>query len=362
METGLPEVRAQIDAADDEMLALLRRRARLTAEAGKIKRAAGAKVFARPEREADILRRLAPGGGALSESSVRTIFREIISACLALEKPQTVCYLGPPHTFTHEAARKHFGGGAQYESAETVRAVFARAEKGLCDFAVAPFENSGEGTVGDTFEMLMETPLAVCGETTLRVRHNLLAAESPAPSEIKTIYAHPQAFAQCRRWLGENAPRAALFPAESNAAAARHVAENKPSGAAAIASQSAGTHYRLQTVAADIEDSADNRTRFLTLGTESPAPSAADKTSFIMHMAASDRAGTLYQLLEPLSRLGVNMTKFESRPARGKFGEYFFYVDIDGHREDAAAAQALDEIRGRAAFLKVLGSYPRAAE
>lgn len=361
METGLPEVRVQIDAVDDELLALLRRRADLTTTAGKIKQAAGAKTFARPEREADILRRLAPGGGALTESSVRTIFREIISACLAIEQPQTVCYLGPPHTFTHEAARKYFGGDARYESADTVRAVFGRAEKELCHFAVVPFENSGEGTVGDTFNMLLETPLFICGETTLRVRHNLLAAADLSAAEIESVYAHPQALAQCRKWLARNAPQAAKHAMESNAAAASYVAK-QGGKIAAIASASAGRHYEMSTVAADIEDSAFNSTRFLTLGTVRPGPSAADKTSFIIHMAASNKSGTLYELLEPMSRLGVNMTKFESRPAHGKFGEYFFYVDIDGHQEDDTVAQTLDEIRARAAFIKVLGSYPRAAE
>lgn len=369
MEKGLPEVRAQIDALDDELMALLRRRADLTAAAGKIKHSAGAQVFARLEREAEILRRLAPAGGALREESVRAIFREIISACLAVECPQTICYLGPPHTFTHEAARKHFGESAEFAPADSIRCAVARAEKKLCNFAVVPFENSGEGTVGDTFDALLDTSLEIGGEIILRIRHNLLAADKTAPDKIKTIYAHPQAFLQCRRWLERYAPNAAHIPAESNAAAARLVSENaknsegaeKTAAAiAAIASASAGKYYELQTVAADIEDSAANSTRFLILGAARPRPTGEDKTSFIMHMPASDKAGTLYELLEPMSRLGVNMTKFESRPARGKFGEYYFYVDTDGHREDEVVARVLDEIRARAAFVKVLGSYPRA--
>ena len=358
MEKELSEVRAKIDALDDELLALLRRRASLTADAGKIKQNAGAESFARPEREADILRRVSANCGAISDHSMRAIFREIISACLAVEKLQTVCYLGPPHTFTHEAARKHFGESAKYESADTVRAVFGRAEKGLCDFAVAPFENSGEGTVGDTFQMLMETPLCICGEAVLRVRHNLMTKAAMQLSDIEFIYAHPQAFAQCRKWLARHAPQAEKRATESNAAAARNAAE-QGGKTAAIASSAAASHYGLQIAAADIEDSAFNSTRFLMLGKTPARPSAADKTSFIMHMAASDKAGVLYQLLEPMSRLGVNMTKFESRPARGKFGEYFFYVDIDGHQEDETVARALDDIRSRAAFVKILGSYPR---
>ena len=360
MEKGLPEVRAQIDALDDELIALLRRRADLTAAAGEVKRAAGAEVFARLDREAEILRRVAPRGGALSETAMYAIFREVISACLAVECPQTICYLGPPHTFTHEAARKHFGESANCLPAESIRETVGRAEKGLCNFAVVPFENSGEGTVGDTFDALLDTSMEIGGEIIFRIRHNLLAAQKIAPDKIQTIYAHPQAFAQCRRWLEHYAPGAAHSPCESNAAAARFVSANNENAAAAIASDSAGRYYKLATVAADIEDSAANSTRFLILGNARPAPTGADKTSFVMQMPASDKAGTLYQLLEPMSRLGVNMTKFESRPA-GKFGEYYFYVDADGHREDEAVSRALDEIRARAAFVKVLGSYPRAA-
>ncbi len=360
MNQEIPKIRAQIDALDDKLTALLRRRAELTGKAGAVKRARNEKVFLRAGREAEILRRVASLGGALSESSVRAIYREIISACLAVEKTQTICYLGPEHTFTHDAARKHFGAAADYIPAATVRAAIERAEKELCDFAVVPFENSGEGTVGDTFDALLQTPLAVGGEIMLRVRHNLLAAKQFAPEETELVCAHPQALAQCRQWLEHAAPQAKTRPAESNAAAAQFVAAQKNKKFAAIASLSAAEYYGLKTIAADIEDSPFNTTRFLMLGAAHSAPSGADKTSLVM--SARSKAGALYRLLEPFSRLGINMTKFESRPARGQLWEYVFFVDIDGHRDSPKTARALDEIGERAAFLKVLGSYPRAVD
>ena len=354
---GLAKLRGQIDALDDELMALLRRRAELTGNAGVLKKARNEKVFLRAGREAEILRRLSPAGGALAESSVRAIYREIISACLAVEKPQTISYLGPPHTFSHDAARKHFGAAAAYEPAPSIRAVIELAEKELSGFAVVPFENSGEGTVGETFDALLETPLSIGGEIMLRVRHNLLSAEAFAPEAAETIYAHPQALAQCRRWLERAAPQAKTQPAESNAAAARFAAGQNGAKIAAIASLSAAQHYGLKTIAADIEDSPFNTTRFLILGAAHPEPSGADKTSLLM--TAPSEAGALYRLLEPFSRLGINMTKFESRPARGQLWEYVFYIDIDGHRASPEITRALEEIGERAAFLKVLGSYPR---
>ena len=364
MEKELQELRARIDALDDDLMALLRKRAGLTAAAGEIKRQHHAKFFARLEREADIVRRLSPMGGEIPPAAVRAIYREIISACLAVEKPQRIAYLGPEHTFTHEAARKHFGDSADYLPADGLRDALAMAEKEVCDFAVLPFENSNEGTVGDTFDLLLSTPLQIGGEIMLRVRHNLWAAAPEKLEKLQTVFAHPQALAQCRRWLEKNAPQATMAAVESNAAAARLVAEHADSKSkakaniAAIASQSAGRHHQLAPLAEDIEDSAQNTTRFFILGGEPPRPTAADKTSFLM--TADSKPGALYHLLEPLSRLGINMTKFESRPARGQLWEFLFFVDIDGHRNLPETARALEEISGRAAFLKILGSYPKA--
>lgn len=360
MKQGIPEIRAQIDALDDKLTALLRRRAELTGKAGAIKRAQNETTFLRAGREAEILRRVAGLGGALPKSSMRAIYREIISACLAVEKTQKICYLGPRCSFTHDAAAKHFGSAAVYEPEETIRAVIKNTEKNGCDFAVVPFENSGEGTVGDTLEAVLKTPLSVCGEIMLRVRHNLLAAEKFAPEEIQEIRAHSQALAQCREWLEHNAPKAKMRLASSNATAARYAqtAGGKKIKTAAVASLSAAKHYKLKTLAADIEDSPSNTTRFLILGAARPEPTGADKTSLIV--SAKSKPGALYDLLEPFSRLGINMTKFESRPARGRAWEYVFYIDIDGHRDDKKTARALGEMQELAADLKILGSYPRA--
>lgn len=358
MGEKLTGLREKIDAVDDKVMALLRRRAELALEVGEVKKKSGG-GFSRPEREAEILRRLGNAGGPLSKSAVRAIYREIISACLAAENPQTIGYLGPPHTFTHEAARRRFGSSASYEPSPTAKDAVHCAEKGLCDFAVVPLENSGQGTVGETFDALLDTELTVCGEIILRVRHNLLAASKFSPAQASRIIAHPQALAQCREWIARHAPRARTVAVESNAAAAQIVAE-KGGRAAAIASRTAAEFYRLRSIATDIEDSPFNATRFLVVGRAAPGPSSDDKTSLIM--SAHSKAGALHHLLEPFSRLGINMTKFESRPAHSRVWEYAFFVDADGHRDSKNMARALEEIRARAAFLKVLGSYPRAAE
>ena len=361
-EQELGNIRDEIDALDVQLFELLRKRATLAGRAGEIKRKRNDKEFAKLEREAEVLGNAAKGGGdVIPASSMRAIYREIISACLAMEKTQNVCYLGPEYTFTHEAAQKHFGHAAEYTSAATVREAVSKTEKEDSSFTVVPFENSNGGTVGETFDVLADTDLQICGEVILRIRHNLLARHKLELNSIETIYAHPQTFEQCRDWLQNHMPKAKLVALASNSAAAAKIAP-KPNDigviyAASIASLSAAKHYNLKTVKEGIEDSAFNTTRFLMLGRISPPPSGNDKTSLIM--AAHHESGALYKLLEPFSRLGINMSKFESRPARGKLGEYLFFVDIDGHREDKEVSEALDEIYNRASLLKVLGSYPK---
>ena len=361
-EQELGDIRDEIDALDVQLFELLRNRATLAGRAGEIKRKRNDKQFAKLEREEEVLRNAAKGGGdVIPESSMRAIYREIISACLALEKAQNVCYLGPEYTFTHEAAKKHFGDSAEYTSAATVRESISMTEKEVCNFTIAPFENSTGGTIGETFDALVETNLQICGEIILRIRHQLLAETDLPLDSVDLIYAHQQAFEQCREWLAHNAPQADLVPLESSAAAAemasrRGTKQGKPR-TAAIASLSATGRYQLKTIAEDIEDSAFNTTRFLMLGHTSPRPSGDDKTSFIMR--AHHKSGALYNLLEPFSRLKINMSKFESRPARGKLGDYLFFVDIDGHQEDKNVKKALKEIDEHSSFLKILGSYPK---
>ena len=362
-EPKLGDIRVDIDALDDQLFKLLQKRAVLAGRAGEIKRKQNDKEFAKLDREAQVRKRAVVARGALSKESMDAIYREIISACLALEEPQNVCYLGPEYTFTHEAARKHFGDAAEYKPAATVREAVSMTEKEACNFTVVPFENSNGGTIGETFDALAETDLQICGEIILRIRHNLLAKGELSVKIVKTIYAHSQAFEQCREWLIHNAPEAQHISLESNAAAAQIVMDRGDiSGEypAAIASMLAAKHYELEPVAKDIEDSASNATRFLMMGHTSPRPSGDDKTSIIM--AAHHESGALYHLLEPFKRLKINLSKFESRPARGKLGEYLFFVDIDGHQEEEKVSKALNDIRKRASFLKVLGSYPKAVE
>ena len=363
VDPKLGGVRKEIDALDDKLFALLQKRAALANKAGDIKRAQGVTEYARIEREIEVRQRAIAARGVLSKESMDAIYREIISGCLALEKPQNICYLGPEYTFTHEAAKKHFGDAAEYKSAATIREAVSMTEKEVCNFTIVPFENSNGGTVGETFDVLTDTSLEICGEIILRIRHNLLTKNELSPKIIKTIYAHPQAFEQCQEWLIHNVPEAKLVPLGSNAAAAQMVMERGDIGneyPAAIASMSAAEHYKLKALAKDIEDSAFNTTRFLMLGRTIPRPSGNDKTSLIM--TAHHESGALYHLLEPFSRLGINMSKFESRPARGKLGEYLFFVDIDGHKEDKKVVEALNEIHQCAALLKVFGSYPKAVE
>ncbi|MDM5146848.1 prephenate dehydratase [Candidatus Persebacteraceae bacterium Df01] len=355
MET-LADIRLRIDALDEKFIALLRERANLAKCAGAIKNKQKSNCYARLEREAEILRRLSSQGGILPAEAVTAIYREIIAACLACEKPQQIAYLGPPGTYTYDAARKHFGHTAQLQPAKNIYAAVREVEKKHCDYAVVPFENSTAGTVGTTMDVLLETPLVICGETMLRIRHNLLAHTEDI-KKIDTIYAHPQSLDQCRRWLEDNMPGVAKVPCESNAAAAEKATNH--TNAAAIASESAATIFNLSVVAADIEDSAANTTRFLILGHHQPGPSGQDKTTFVM--TSHHEAGSMLRLLEPMAQRGVNMCKLESRPSSGNLWAYAFYVDVDGHvQENTELQHCLEEIRERATFLKMLGSYPKA--
>ena len=357
MKDDLSDIRIRIDRLDDELLELLRQRAELAICAGKTKKSGS--VFLRPEREAEIIRRLSKQGGVLPDASIAAIYREIISACLAGERAQRIAYLGPQGTYSYDAARKHFGHAAEFLPAKTIAAVLREVEKENCDFAVVPLENSTEGTVGATMDALLETPLMIGGEIMLRIRHNLLSRAADLGA-IRSIHAHPQALAQCRRWLEDNVANISRIAGESNAAAAAHAAADET--AAAIASLSAASIFNLSVLADDIEDSAFNTTRFLILGRAQPAPSGVDKTSFIM--TTRHESGAMLRLLEPMARAGVSMTKLESRPSHGQLWEYFFYVDVTGHLQDAngGVAASLDEIKSLAPRLKILGSYPCAAD
>jgi chorismate mutase/prephenate dehydratase len=352
MADDLKRMRGEIDRIDDELLSALERRAALAQRIGGLK---GSAPVYRPEREAEVLRRIAASSKILSKERTTAVFREIISACRGLEESIRVAYLGPEGTFSEQAVRKHFGGAVEAKPLASVDEAFRSAESGATQFTVVPVENSTEGVVGRTLDLLTQTPLRICGEIELRVQQNLLTREKSI-SAVKKIYSHAQSLAQCNGWLGKNLPKAARVPVASNAEAALRASKEK--GAAAIAGLLAGERYKLNALAKSIEDSPDNTTRFLVLGQLDPAPSGRDRTSLVM--SAENRPGAVHGLLTPLAEHKVSMTRIESRPlrTRASLWEYFFFIDVEGHREDAAVARALEGLRQKAPFFKVLGSYP----
>ncbi|MBM3392150.1 MAG: prephenate dehydratase [Betaproteobacteria bacterium] len=351
MSEELQRLRAEIDRLDEEVLQRLSRRAEIAHEIGRVK---GGAVVYRPEREAQVLRRItALNPGPLSEGTVWRIFREIMSACLALEQPLRIAYFGPEGTFTESAAKKHFGSAPNFTALATIDEVFRAVESGNADYGVVPVENSTEGAVGRTLDLLLQMPIRICGEVMLRIHQHLLS-KAERLEDAKRLYSHAQSLAQCHEWLNRNLPALARVPVASNAEAARMAAEDAES--CAIAGEAAARRYGLNKLAHDIEDDPNNTTRFLVIGMHDAGPSGRDKTSLVC--SAQNKAGAVYGLLEPLARHGVSMSKFESRPSRTGLWEYVFYVDVDGHQSEERVANAFDELRSRAAFVKVLGSYP----
>jgi len=351
MSDPLKTLRDRIDRLDDELLRLVNERADLAHQIGKLK---GDGTVYRPEREAQVLRRLKDTNkGPLPGKAVARLFTEIISACRALEDAFKVACLGPKGTFSEEAVMKHFGGQAPAELCSSIDEVFRTVESGAAGYAVVPVENSTEGAVGRALDLLVSTPLKVCGEVLLPIHQNLLSRLHDRGA-IRRIYSHAQSLAQCNGWLNEHCPRAERIPVASNAEAARRAAEDGES--AAIAGLMAAEQYQLPVVAASIEDDPNNTTRFAVLAKSDAAASGKDKTSFVM--SARNRPGAIHELLTPLAENAVSMTRLESRPSRTGLWEYVFFVDIEGHQTERNVAQALDEVRRRAAFLKILGSYP----
>jgi chorismate mutase/prephenate dehydratase len=351
MSEELKKFRAQIDRIDDEMLRLVSERAKLAQQIGHAK---GNGAVLRPEREAQVLQRLQAGNqGPLSNAAVAQLFTEVMSQCRALESPLTIAYLGPQGTFTEAAALKRFGSAIQGRPSATIDEVFQLVESGAAQYGVVPVENSTEGAVGRTLDLLLNSNLKICGEVLLQVHQCLLSNESEL-SFVRKIYSHPQSFGQCQDWLHAHLPHVERVTASSNADAARLAAEE--SFAAAIAGAQAAEHFKLKVLAQNIEDDARNTTRFLVIGKQEVAPSGNDKTSLVM--SAANRPGAVHDLLVPLAQNGVSMTKLESRPSRTGMWEYVFYVDVDGHQSDAKVAAAIVQLKQIAAFVKVLGSYP----
>jgi chorismate mutase / prephenate dehydratase len=347
----IDKLRGEIDKLDDELAALLQRRAALAQKIGGLKQ--GAPAY-RPEREAQILRRVGQAAGLLSAERIAAVFREVISACRGLEEAIRVSYLGPEGTFSEQAVRKHFGRAVEALPSASVDDAFRRAESGAAQFTVVPVENSTEGAVGRTLDLLLATPLRICGEIELRVQQNLLSNSK----EIKRVYSHAQSLAQCNGWLTQNLPNVERVPVTSNAEAARRASEEP--GSAAIAGEAAGERYQLGVLARSIEDDPNNTTRFLVLGNIDPAPTGRDRTSVVA--SVENKPGAVHALLTPLAEHRVSMSRIESRPSRAKSAmwEYVFFIDLEGHQKDPAVSRALESLRARAPFLKVLGSYPAA--
>ena len=350
----LERLREAIDRLDDRILESLNERAKLARAIGTLKIGQAH----RPEREAQVLRRIKERNpGPLGAETVALIFREIMSACLALERPITVAYLGPRGTFSERATLKHFGLAADAMPAASIDEVFRSVESRAADFGVVPVENSTEGAVGRSLDLMPQTPMKVCGEVVVRIHHHLMSKTLTEDfSTFRRVFSHGQSLAQCHEWLNTNMPNAERVAVASNAEAARRAAEE--AGSAAVAGEMAAGHYGLTILASNIEDEPNNTTRFLILGDYQPSPSGRDKTSLVL--SARNRAGAVYEMLTPFATRGVSMTKFESRPSKVALWEYLFFVDIEGHRDDANVAAALEEVGRIAGYIKVLGSYPMA--
>ncbi len=354
-KADLASVREQIDGIDREIQALIAERALWARQVGKAKgRLAAAVDYYRPEREAQVLRRVVDRNeGPLSDEVLVRLFREIMSACLAQQEPLKIGYLGPEGTFSQQAVHKHFGHSARGLPMASVEEVFDEVAAGHADFGVVPVENSGQGTIQSTLDLFLTSPLMICGEVELRV-HQYLLSRTGRVEDVERVYSHGLSLAQCRGWLRQHLPDAEKHPVASNGEAARRA--RNADDAAAIAGENAAHVYGLKVVAGPIEDRADNTTRFLVIGRASFPPSGHDRTSLLVFIR--DQPGALYRILEPLARRGISMNRIESRPAHGALWQYAFFIEVAGHAEESPLRDALEEIDDFAGDVRVLGSYP----
>lgn len=358
--TSLLEIRQRIDALDTKLLELLAERAKCAETVGKIKRTAGETdiCFYRPEREAQILRRMVETNqGPLKNQHITRIYRAIISSCLGLEQCLKIAYLGPEGSYTEAAAQKHFSDGVNMLSLTTIAQVFREVEVGTVDYGVVPIENSTEGIVSHTLDLFVQSPLSICGEVQLPIHHSLLCqSETLSYAKIKKIYGHEQSLAQCRIWLDEQVPNAERVALSSNSEGARKVQHED--NTAAIAGQVAAECYKLHTLQENIEDNSNNTTRFLIIGDQQVNESGDDKTTVLI--SAKNRSGALYHLLQPLKEYGLDMTRIESRPSKNTLWEYLFFMDIEGHADNDNVKAALAKLEQEADLVRVLGAYPKA--
>lgn len=353
----LKRLRKKIDSIDSSIVTLLNRRADISKKIGLFKQSKSLQVYA-PDRESEIYAKVArENRGPLPDASLRSVYKEIMSGTLALEGPMSVAYLGPPATFTHQAALTKFGSSINYIDCSTITEVFREVENGRAAYGVVPIENSIEGAVNHTLDMFVDSDLKVCSEIYLEINHNLLG--KGRLKDVKTIYSNPQVFGQCRSWIEKNIPRAELVEVTSTTRAAETAAGKR--GAAAIASLLAAKVYNLNVLARSIEDSAHNVTRFLVISADTnPRPTPRDRTSIVF--SVKDRVGALHDILVPFKKNRVNLTKIESRPSKIRPWQYYFFVDMEGHIEDPRVEKAMEALKKGCTYLKILGSYPRTTE
>jgi chorismate mutase/prephenate dehydratase len=361
-DVSLDQLRKRIDAIDEQLLDLFNQRASCAVDVAAVKRALSDVVdegvdFFRPDREAQVINRIKSlNKGPLSDDEVGRLIREVMSACLALEQPLKIAYLGPEGTFTQSAALKHFGHSVSTVPMSSIPDVFNSIESGHANYGLVPVENSTEGVISHTLDMFMDSKLKICGEVEIRVHHHL-ASKTQDVAQVKRIYSHQQSFAQCRHWLDQNFPDIERIPVSSNAEAARLAGIEDD--AAAICGMPAVEIFELQICFENIEDLSDNTTRFVIIGPQDVGPSGNDKTSLLV--STRNVPGALLGLLQPLADHGISMNKIESRPAQGHKWAYVFFIDIDGHQQDKNVTEALKELQQQAALFKILGSYPKAS-
>jgi len=349
---NLKKLRKDIDNLDKKIIQLLNARAKITQDIAKIKQKSRKSVYA-PDREREVLRKATEANrGPLSSIALESIYREIMSSSLALEKPLKIAYLGPQATFTHLAALKRFGSQVEYIACDSIPDCFWEVERDAADYGVVPIENSVEGAVSHTLDMFVDSDLKICAQIILDVSHNLLA-KCPE-NQVRRVYSNPQVFGQCRIWLQENLSAAEKIEVSSTTRAAQIASSEKHS--ACIASLLAAKVYKLKVVASDIEDSPHNITRFLVVGKTVVGQTRNDKTSILFSI--KDRVGALHDMLMPFKKYSINLTKIESRPSKKKAWDYYFFVDLEGHQHNPKVKKAISELENKCKFLKVLGSYP----
>jgi chorismate mutase/prephenate dehydratase len=358
--SDLEAIRLRINEIDERLQQLINERAKIAQQVGVAKgELASAVDYYRPEREAEVLRSvIGRNEGPMRDEEMLRLFREIMSACLAQQEPLKIGFLGPEGTFTQTSVFKHFGHSVRALPFHTIDEVFQEVECGAADFGVVPIENSTEGSVNNTLDMFLTSPLKIAGEIELRIEQHLMGRHKGLDN-IKRICAHEQSLAQCRGWIRENLPHVELIGMSSNAAGARRARDEE--GTAAIGPEVAADVYELQVLVNNIEDRPDNATRFLVVGRKLLSPTGADKTTLLVSTAdTAGGAGVLHHLLQPLATHGVSMTRIESRPSRRKNWDYVFFIDVDGHADVPPVADALTELEQQASLFKVLGAYPKA--